>query len=276
MTGPGRTPHAMDIVSILPIEIQPRTQMCTRECLRHCMVECVDRSEIRSPVIASTADPHVRAAVMESLRVARRQYHSVMRERAAASTRAHILQAAAEVFASKGYPLTTINEIAAHAEVGVNTVYTVFGTKANLLATLINDAIDNPVIACAAPEDTKTGPAVIRDLAQVVRDNTERGYAVYEVGSQNLRADPQIAEAMHAAQKKIRREVGSAVERLIGLGVLRPDLGLEEATDILYFFLGPPAWHSLFTIGWPIDRARDFLAEQACRALLRRGRRSSS
>lgn len=198
-----------------------------------------------------------------------------MRERAAASTRAHILQAAAEVFASNGYPRTTINEIAAHAEVGVNTVYSVFSTKANLLATLINDAIDHPVAVCA-PEDTKTGPAVIRDLAQVVRDNTERGYAIYEVGSQNLRADPLIAEAMNAAATKVRREVSAAVERLIGLGVLSSNLNLEEGTDILYFFLGPPAWHSLFALGWSLDRARDFLAEQACRALLRRGRPSSA
>src|ERR1700761_2693869 len=108
-----------------------------------------------------------------------------MRERAAASTKAHILNAAAEVFVSNGYPRTTINEIAAHAEVGVNTVYTVFGTKANLLATLIKDAVEHPVAVCAAPAETKTGPAVIRDLAQVVRDNTEQGFAIYEVGSQN-------------------------------------------------------------------------------------------
>src|ERR1700759_1554617 len=135
-----------------------------------------------------------------------------MRERAAASTRAHILQAAASVFASKGYPLTTINEIAAHAEVGVNTVYTVFGTKANLLATLINDAIENPGSSAPRAPAPRTGPAVIRDLAHVIRDNTERGYAVYEVGSQNLRADPQIAEAMHASQTTIRGQVGGAVE----------------------------------------------------------------
>jgi AcrR family transcriptional regulator len=200
-----------------------------------------------------------------------------MRERAAASTRAHILRAAAAVFASNGYPRTTINEIAAHAEVGVNTVYTVFGTKANLLATLINDAVDNPAIEDTAPtvRDAKTGPAVIRDLAQARRDSTERGHAIYEVGGQNLRADPQIAEAVNAAQARIRREVGVAVTRLDELGVLAPDLTLDEGSDILYFFLGPAAWHSLIGIGWSFDRAQGFLAGQACRALLRRGRSSS-
>ena len=209
--------------------------------------------------------------------MARRQYHSVVRKRAAAWTRAHILQAAAEIFASNGYPLTTINEIATHAEVGVNTVYTVFGTKANLLTALINDAVDNPVIAGveAAVRDAKTGPAVIRAVAQAGRDNLERGYATYEVGSQNLQADPQIAEAMHAAVSKTRREMGAAVQRLIELGVLSPDLSFEEGSDILYFFLGRPAWHSLIDTGWSPDRAHKFLVGQACRALLRRGQRSS-
>jgi AcrR family transcriptional regulator len=201
-----------------------------------------------------------------------------MRERAAASTRAHILQAAATVFASNGYPRTTINDIAAHAEVGVNTVYTVFGTKANLLATLIHDAVDNPAVDGTSPttQPAKTGPAVIRDLAQARRDNTERGYAIYEVGDQNLRADPQIAEAVDAATTKIRGDVRAAVERIIELGVLAPDLDLAEGTDILYFFLGPAAWHSLVSIGWSLDRARDFLAGQATRTLLRRGRYSAT
>jgi AcrR family transcriptional regulator len=201
-----------------------------------------------------------------------------MRERAAALTRAHILQAAATVFASNGYQRTTINEIAAHAEVGVNTVYTVFGTKANLLAALITDAVDNPATTTVEPaaQEAKTGPAVIRGLAQTCRDNIERGYAIFEVGSQNSRADPQIAEAMDTALTKIRREVAEAVERLSDLGVLSPELTLEDGSDRLYFFLGPAAWHSLIGIGWSLDRARDFLSEQACRTLLRRGRPSSA
>jgi AcrR family transcriptional regulator len=200
-----------------------------------------------------------------------------VRERAAATTRAHILQAAAAVFASNGYPRTTINEIAAHAEVGVNTVYTVFGTKANLLATLIHDAVDNPAIdsETPVPPDVRTGPAVIRDLAQARQHSTERGYAVYEVGGQNSRADPQIAEAIAAAKSKIRNEVAVAVQQLVDLEVLSPHLDPDEAADVLYFYLGPAAWHSLIDVGWPLDRACDFLVKQACRALLRRSRPSS-
>lgn len=197
-----------------------------------------------------------------------------MRERAAASTRAHILQAAAEVFASNGYPLTTINQIAAHAEVGVNTVYTVFGTKAKLLAALINDAFDNPTIAgtASAVQDAKTGPAVIRELARGARVSAEHGYAIYVVGSQNSPADPHIATAMDVALKKVRHRVGRAVERLIDLNVLSPGITLERGTDILYFFVGPPAWTSLVDIGWSFEEACAFLTEAASRALLRRGR----
>ena len=175
------------------------------------------------------------------------------------------------MFASNGYPRTTINEIAANAEVGVNTVYTVFGTKANLLATLVTDAVANPVIACTLPAESKTGPTVIGNLAQLVRDNTERGYAIHHIGSQNARADPQIADAMHTVLTKIRHEMRRATQRLVDLGALSSDLSLDDGTDILYFYLGPPAWQSLFDLGWSLDRAHDFLAAQTRRALLRCG-----
>lgn len=193
-------------------------------------------------------------------------------------TRQQILQAASAVLTENGYQRTTINAVATRAEVGVNTVYSVFGTKANLVVGLIDEAFNNPQIAgtASAVQEARTGPAVVRAIAHGARVSAERGYTVYIVGSENSRADPQIADAMNAAVSNVRRRVGVAVERLIELKVLSPDLNLESGTDVLYFFVGPPAWVSLVELGWSFDSARDFLADAASRALLRRGRSSSS
>lgn len=176
-----------------------------------------------------------------------------------------------------GYQRTTINAVAARAEVGVNTVYSVFGTKANLVVALIDDAFNNPQTAgtASAVQEAKTGPAVVRAVAHGARISAENGYTIYIVGSENSRTDPQIADAMNAAVSNVRRRVGAAVERLLELNVLSPDLNLEKGTDVLYFFVGPPAWVALVELGWSFDSAREFLVDAAGRALLRRGRSSS-
>lgn len=111
--------------------------------------------------------------------MATRRYRSPARERAAASTRSLILDAAAENFSLNGYPSATIAGIARTADVGVNTVYTAFGSKARLLATLITTAADNEITwhFDEVVGEASTGAAVIGQLAESVRQNTGAGTA---------------------------------------------------------------------------------------------------
>src|SRR5260370_21557989 len=67
---------------------------------------------------------------------AKRPYDSSRRRRQAAQTRADILRAARRLFAERGYPATTIEAIAAEAEVSEATVYAGFGSKAGILSAL--------------------------------------------------------------------------------------------------------------------------------------------
>ena len=60
------------------------------------------------------------------------------RERHAAARRERILDAAARVFARKGYQRATTREIADEADVGEGTIYSYFGSKRDLLLSLVS------------------------------------------------------------------------------------------------------------------------------------------
>jgi AcrR family transcriptional regulator len=96
--------------------------------------------------------------------VKKRAYRSPVRQEQAAATRSRILDAAWRRFASAGYARTTIKEIAAEADVAVDTVYATFGTKARVLTALI-DARLNP--------GNDQVNVMERPEAQAVRDETD-------------------------------------------------------------------------------------------------------
>ena len=63
----------------------------------------------------------------------RRSYHSPRRQQQAAATRQAILEAAQRLFEQRGYPATTMEQVAAEAGVALKTVYVAFATKSGLL-----------------------------------------------------------------------------------------------------------------------------------------------
>lgn len=76
----------------------------------------------------------------------KRPYHSQVRQRQAEETRRRILAAAGELFASRGYAVTTLEAVAEVAEVSSKTIAAVFGSKRALLAEVINpEAFSTPV-----------------------------------------------------------------------------------------------------------------------------------
>ena len=71
----------------------------------------------------------------------RRPYRSPKRQAQAAQTRARMLQAAAELFAERGYVRTTVADVARQAGVSEPNVYAVFTDKPGLLAAAIQQAV---------------------------------------------------------------------------------------------------------------------------------------
>jgi len=70
-----------------------------------------------------------------------RAYRSPQRSAQAQDTRRRIISAAAEQFASAGYPATTMHSVAAAAGVSVASIELAFGSKARLLKAAIDVAI---------------------------------------------------------------------------------------------------------------------------------------
>src|SRR5689334_3288248 len=96
--------------------------------------------------------------------VKKRAYSSAVRREQAAQTRARIVEAAGTLFATHGYARTTIRQIADAADVAVDTVYSVFGTKARVLTALID--------ARLAPSGVAN--VMERPEALAVRDETDQ------------------------------------------------------------------------------------------------------
>ena len=66
----------------------------------------------------------------------KRRYNSPRRQEQAAATRRSILDAAQQLFERQGYAATTMEAIAAEADVALKTVYIAFATKSGLLRAL--------------------------------------------------------------------------------------------------------------------------------------------
>jgi len=58
------------------------------------------------------------------------------------ATRQRVLDAARDLFESRGYEETTVREIARHAEVSVGSVFTTFSSKGDILSQVMADRLD--------------------------------------------------------------------------------------------------------------------------------------
>src|SRR5882757_9367772 len=125
-----------------------------------------------------------------------RAYRSPRREQAAAETRTAILDAAEKLFAANGYAATTVNEVAAAATVGPNTVYTSVGGKPQLVVALVERAAADPLIIASLDDiDALTdGPEIIKRLAAGTTAARRSQQRAITVMLDNVAADPSIAE----------------------------------------------------------------------------------
>ena len=206
-----------------------------------------------------------------------RRYESALRREQAAATRARIVRAAAELFATQGYTQTSIEQIAARAGVARPTVYTAFTGK----PALLKQALDLLLAGDDAPVPVKDRPWFAellnqrdpRRLLEIEARNdrmiNERVAALHEAVRNASATDDDIAE-LYATLKQQRR-IGAriAAETLAALGPLRDDLDLDTATDILWLLKDPALYTALVgDRGWPPERYQAWLARTMQASLL--------
>ncbi|WP_433063281.1 TetR/AcrR family transcriptional regulator [Dactylosporangium sp. CS-033363] len=196
----------------------------------------------------------------------------VKRAEAAARTRARIREAAAALFVSRGYVVTTMRDIARAAEVGERTVYAAFPGKAELFRHVLDVATagDEEPVAVADRPEIRTGdlPTVLGYTA----DLFERAGDLIMVTVQAADADPDMRAAADAGARATRAVWLTLTQSLHDAGELRAGLSAQEAADILYA-LASPHTHQLLRrhCRWTPQRYRTWLTETATQQLLRRG-----
>jgi AcrR family transcriptional regulator len=199
----------------------------------------------------------------------KRSYVSPLREQAAARTREQILQCATELFASRGYGLVTVADIASAAGVSSKTVFASVGSKSDVL-----DQIVTRGVAASGYEDAvrqvleqRTSEAVLGVLAGGTRAGNEELFLAHEAIHRAL----PVHENGEALWQRATADYRAALVAIAGhLHTLTPaPVGTQEETaDWLWFWFGPSSWRALVVEnGWTWDHAEAFLARTAVATL---------
>jgi AcrR family transcriptional regulator len=209
----------------------------------------------------------------------RRRYNAARRQAQAAQTRQDILAAAHDLFLERGYTGTTLAAIAQAAGVVVETIYRAYGSKAELFKAVIRAAVAGGANRATVPVEQR--PAIAAVIAETDPHRQLGLYAATQPGI-HARAGPLQRVLIGAAATdpdltqlwtQIEDERRNGLARFAGLladrGVLRADLSVEDARDLLWT-LNSLAVHDLLVLrcGWSPERYRDWLAGALARELL--------
>ena len=204
----------------------------------------------------------------------RRPYRSQRRREQAEETRARVLEAAARLFAERGFESATISAIAEAAGVSPETVYAGFRNKRTLLGELIRAAVRGSE---AAPVPEQAGPRAVaaavdqREQLQLfaadVSLRLERVGPLVEVLSTASRTDPELAALLAKIHDERLANLRTFVQALAANGPLR--LEPEAALDTVWA-LASTDEHRLLTgtRGWSRERYREWLAGSLAALLL--------
>ena len=199
------------------------------------------------------------------------------RARRAAETRLRIVEAAGRLFAERGYGGTTIDAVAAEADVAVETVYARFHNKRNLLAAYLDVAIvgDADAVPLLQRDEvlqlrqTNDQREQVRRLAHIARGIHERPATAHAVLRSAAAVDPGVAALADDDDRRRRTSVRAFVDIVAGAGPLREGVSAEEAADT-YSVLGSPEAYARLTAqrGWTPARYERWLATSLTLLLL--------
>ncbi len=209
-----------------------------------------------------------------------RSYDSRGRRDRAQRTRADVLERARALFLQQGYAGTTMAAVARQAGVSVETIYKAVGNKPALLKA----ALDVAIAGDDAPVPMLERPLVARLRAERDPHRLLALYGQHVVESWPRQVPIQLIARAAAAVDLEARNLWQAIqdERLAGMtafarelagrGFLRPQLGVEEARDILWALTAPEQYEILvLQRAWPMERVGQFVVDAMTGTLLPRG-----
>jgi AcrR family transcriptional regulator len=165
----------------------------------------------------------------------------------AQETRRRILTAAHDLFVEQGYGATLLPEIAARADVAVQTIYFVFGNKRALLKEVVDVAVAGdlePVATMDRPWfravlDAPTVPALLERLVDGSGAVLARVAAITKVVEAAMAGDPEVADLWPGPLDPRLVVLTAAAEALLTKPGRRRGLDAGVAVDVLYALLSP-------------------------------------
>lgn len=201
----------------------------------------------------------------------RRAYKSPVRQRQATETRRRIVEATRQLLETEGYAGMTIEAVAGQAEVSVQTVYAVFGSKTGILAELLNQATfgadyEDTVRQTLEERDPETRLRGAARIARQIHDAQRAGFDLLRGAGV---VAPELAR-LEQERERIRYErEEQMVASLRGAKRLRQELSYRAARDILWTLTGSEVYRMLVRErGWSSQRYQDWLADTLVRSLL--------
>ena len=193
-----------------------------------------------------------------------------LRAERAEVTRRRIVAAARGLFARDGYGATTLRGIATEAGVAVQTVYAVYGSKAGILAALLDSAVRQPE-AESAYRDAMTQRSAKRRLglfARSIRLRWELAGDVVAIHRDASTADPSLRPEVEAVGRTRRNGI-TALARSLEIR-LKPGIDVAQAAAILDALTLPEVYAELVDVqGWTPDQFEAWLADSLGQQLLR-------
>ncbi len=206
-----------------------------------------------------------------------RRYVSPYREAQARATRRAILTAAHDLFAERGYPRTSVDDIASAAGVARQTVFSSVGNKSVVLKQVVDVALagdDEPVPVQQRPWFRRmmaapTAAEVLRHYARGVTQMADRVCDVYFTTEAAAAWDADTASLWESL--KLQRLMGArvVVAEVAGREPLRAGVSQNAAVDVVWLLVAPGQFRMLVRErGWSKRRYERWLGGALCRELL--------
>ena len=203
----------------------------------------------------------------------KRSYNSPRRQAQARRTRERIVHAAERLWLQRGFATTTMEDIAAEADVAVQTVYSALRSKGGILTALLERLEADAGIDTLMRElqAARTPQRQLRLVAAFNRRLFERSADFIALARGSTAVDADIAAWVAEGDRRRREGQAPLVAGWHAADALRPDIEPSEAQDVLYTMTSPETYLLLVkTRGWAPDRYQRWLNQTLQTLLLHR------
>jgi AcrR family transcriptional regulator len=205
----------------------------------------------------------------------RRKYNSAARQAAAQRNRDSILDAAEKKFLNQGYFPTTVAEIAVDAGVSPETIYKTFGGKPGIVHAIYTRGLAGTgrVAAYERSDDMrlheKDPVSLMQKWGQLTAEVASALTPILLLVRSTAATDENMAALQAESDSQRLERMRHNALFLQSRGFLRPDVGIDEAVDVMWTCSSPELYDLLvLQRGWSLDRFGRFVASTMTSALL--------